>query len=206
MVSWLPHYVIPALVALAFFPVPRKTTLLLGILVWVPDLDYILQSEHRAITHSIFLPMAAFAAAIVLWKRGDPEARLLEYATRPGWPVALTLGSYYYASHLLLDVFQGGVVLFWPILDVNFYAGFEILLNTGTNTFEPGAEAGTSEGAPALSPLYPWFSTEHAAILAFLAAVGAGGLGVRLWRKRRGTPKPIVVERTAKLARPIQKP
>jgi hypothetical protein len=206
MVSWLPHYVIPVLVALAFFPVSRRTALLVGILAWVPDMDYIIQSQHRAITHSILIPLALASATVVLWKRRDPTARLLEFATRPGAPVILTLGAYYYASHLLLDVFQGGVVLLWPLLNTNFYAGFEILLNTGTNTFTPAAEAGTSEGAPELTPLYPWFSTEHAAIAVFLAACAAAGAAL-VWHKRRTRRlAPVIVELTATPLDTIQKP
>lgn len=208
MVSWLPHAVIPGLVALAFFAVPRRTLLAWLPLVWAPDMDYVIQSQHRAITHSAFIPMAAFAAVIILWRKHDPAARFWEFATRPGAPVALSLAAYYVGSHLLLDIFQGGVVLFWPVLDTNFFLGFQILLDTAENTFTPSGEGGTSVGAPELSPVYPWFSYEHSAILAFLAVCAAVAAGVWAWWRWRGTaaPRPVVVTRRATLARPIQKP
>ncbi len=206
MVSFLPHIVIPGLVALAFFPMSRKRILALSPLVWLPDLDYAIQSVHRAVTHSVFIPMALFAAVYILWKKNDPDARFWEFATRPGHPANLLLASFFVGSHLLLDVFQGGVVLLWPVNNTNFYLAFEILLDTGKNTFAPAGEAGTSEGAPELSPLYPWFSTEHTAIAVFLAACLAGGIGLWAWRKAKGPKAPIVIERRATLITPSPTP
>lgn len=207
MPSFLPHIVAPALVAAAFFPVPRRTALLLAPLVFLPDLDYLIQSQHRAITHSFLLPLGLLVAVAVLWRRRDPTARFWEFATRPGAPVALSLGSFYVASHLLMDVFAGGVVLLWPFAQTNFYLAFEILLDTGSNTFTPAGEGGTSEGAPALSPVYPWVSTVDTAVAAFLAATLAAGLAVRAWRRAQGlTPRnPVVVRRVAVLAARIHK-
>src|ERR1041385_8421677 len=185
MVSFVPHLVIPGLVALAFFAIPKRTSLMWSWVAWVPDLDYLIQSEHRAITHSLFVPMAFFAAVVVLWRRRDPEARFWEFATRPGAPVVLSLASYYWASHLLLDVFAGGVVLLWPLVNYNVYMDFEILLNTKSNTFHPGGEAGTSQGAPQVTPLYDWLSAEHTAYLAFFAACLLVAAGVWAWRRWR---------------------
>lgn len=200
--SFLPHIVAPALVAAAFFPIPRRTVLLLSPAVFLPDLDYLIQSQHRAITHSLLLPLALFAAVAVLWRRRDPESRFWEFATRPGAPVRLTLVSFFAASHLLMDVFAGGVVLLWPFVDTNFYLAFEILLDTGSNTFAPAGEGGTSEGAPELSPVYEWFSTVDTAVAAFLAATLGGWAAVQAWRRFRGTlpPRPVVVRREATLA------
>jgi hypothetical protein len=200
--SFLPHLVGPALVALAFFQVPRRTVLLLAPLVWLPDLDYLVQSQHRAVTHSVLIPVLLLAAVAGLWRRRDPDARFWEFATRPGAPVALSLSAYFLAGHVLMDVFAGGVVLLWPFSWTNYYLAFEILLDTGTNTFSPGAEGGTSEGAPALTPLYPWVSTVDTAIAAFLAATLAAWGAVRAWRRFRGTApaRPVVVRRAATLA------
>lgn len=209
MVSWLPHAVIPGLVALAFFrAAPRKTILATLPIVWAVDADYAVQFLHRAVTHSVLWPALLLAAVVVLWRRRDPAARFWEFATRPGAPAVLSLLSYFWASHILLDVFQGGVVLFWPLDNTNVFLGFEILLDTGRNTFTPQGEAGTSEGAPELSPVYPWFTYEHSAVLVFLASCAAVAAAVLAWRRLRGTlPKrPVVVERVATLAGPIQKP
>lgn len=194
MVSWLPHAVLPGLVALAFFRrVPRKVVLLTLPVVWLVDADYLIPSQHRALTHSILIPLALLAAVVVLWRRRDAKAPFWDFATRPGAPVVLAMLAYYWTSHLLLDLFQGGVVLLWPLVNTNFYLAFEILLDTGNNTFTPGSEAGTSEGAPELTPLYPWFSTEHTAYLAFLTACAVGGAGAWAWRKATGRapPEPV---------------
>ena len=205
MVSFLPHLVIPGLVALAFFPASRRRILALAPLAWLPDLDYVIPSQHRAVTHSILIPLSLAAAVGVMWRLKDPEARPWEFATRPGHPVNLTLAAYFVASHLFLDVFAGGVVLFWPLLDTNFYTAFEIRLDTARNTFTPAAEAGTSDGAPALAPDYPWLTSEHAAIAAFLLACLAVGLLLRWTARRRAAAGPVVVERRATLAEPLHK-
>ncbi len=204
MPSFLPHLVVPGLVALAFLPIPRKRILALSPLVFLPDLDYVIPSEHRAVTHSALIPFSIAAALVVLWRLKDPATRFAEFATRPGHPANLALAAFYIGSHLLMDVFAGGVVLFWPFVDVNFYSAFEIRLNTATNEFTPAAEAGTSAGAPELSPEYLWFSTEHTAIAVFLLACLAAGL-VFAWRRRRTGPGPVVVRRSATLASPVHK-
>jgi hypothetical protein len=199
--SFLPHIVVPGLVALAFFPIERKRILLLAPLVWLPDVDYIVPAQHRAVTHSVLIPIVLFGIVLALWRRRDPTSRFWEFATRPGHLANMTLASFYIGSHLLMDVFQGGVVLLWPLLNTNFYLAFEILLNTGTNTFTPAGEGGTSEGAPQLAPLYPWFSTEHTAIAVFLASCVAVAGTTWLWRRSTGRipPKPVIIQRKARL-------
>jgi len=209
--SFLPHAVAPALVAAAFFRVPRRTVFYLLPTVFVPDLDYLVQSQHRAVTHSVLIPIALLLAVVVLWRRRDPSARFWEFATRPGWPVGLSLSAFYIGSHLLMDVFAGGVVLLWPFTYTNFYTDLQVILDTERNTFEPVGSAGTEPGTPALSPQYPWISYVDTAVAAFLAACASGWLAVQQWRKARGTlpPPPVRLRREARLASlpaPIQKP
>jgi hypothetical protein len=207
MPSFLPHAVAPALVAAAFLPIPRRTVLLYLPLVWAPDLDYLVPSQHRAATHSVLIPLILLAIAVVLWRRRDPSARFWEFATRPGAPVGLSLSAFYLGSHVLMDVFAGGVVLLWPITYTNFFTDFQIILDTGSNTFEPTGSTGTEPVPPALSPRFPWLSYVDTAVAAFLAACLAAWLGLRQWRKARGTlpPKPVVLRRAATLVAPIQK-
>lgn len=199
MASFLPHIVVPALVALAFLPIGRRRVLMWAPLVWVPDVDYVLPALHRAASHSVFIPLLLTAVLVWLWRRRDPTARFPEFATRPGAPANLTLASFYLASHLVMDVFQGGVVLLWPLWNVTLFLGFQIVLDTATNTFEPAGDAGSMEGAPPLSARYEWFSTTDAAVTAFLVAFGLGWVVLRLWQRWRGTrpPAPLVLERKA---------
>jgi hypothetical protein len=194
-------------VAAAFFPVPRRTLLLFLPMVWAPDLDYLVQSQHRAVTHSVLIPLALLATVVVLWRRRDPSARFWEFATRPGAPVGLTLSTFYLASHSFMDVFAGGVVLLWPFTYTNFYTDFQIILDTGSNTFEPTGSSGTEQGTPEISATYPWLSYVDTAIAAFLGACLTGWLAVRQWRKARGTlpQAPVRLRREATLAAPIQK-
>ncbi len=198
MVSWLPHLVLPLLVGLAFLPVERRRLLLLAPLVWVADADYAIQSIHRAATHSVLIPAALGVALVVLWRRRDPTSQFVEFATRPGAPSNLLIAAYYLSSHLILDLFQGGVVLFWPLNNTNFYLAYQILLDTQNNTFVAGGTAGTSQGAPSLSPVYPWFSTRDMAYIGFLGAFAAAWLAVRY--AKRGPMRPVRVERRARLA------
>jgi hypothetical protein len=205
--SFLPHAVAPALVAAAFFPVPRRTLLLYLPLVWAPDLDYLVQSQHRAVTHSILIPLVLLAVVAFLWRRRDRTARFWEFATRPGAPVGLSLSAFYVASHAFMDIFAGGVVLLWPVTYTTFFMDFQIILDTGSNTFEPTGSTGSHEGTPPLSPTFPWVSYVDTAVAAFLGACGSVWLAVRQWRKARGTlpREPVVLRRAATLATPIHK-
>ncbi len=186
MVSWVPHIVIPALVALAFFRrLPRTWVMWMAPVVWVPDLDYFSPGEHRVWTHNLWIPLALLLACIVLWRRRDPTSRFLAFAARPGWPVALLLASYYWASHLLLDIFAGGVLLFWPLSNLDFFLFYEIHVNLQTGETTPIAEGGATPGAPELSTDYAWLNYEHTAVLAFLAVVGLAALALWVRRQRR---------------------
>lgn len=200
MPSWLPHVFVPVAVGLLLLPVPRRLLLAWAPLAWAPDLDYLVPALHRAATHSLLLPAILLGVLLGSWRALDPRARFAEYATRPGHPVHLTLAAYYLAGHSFLDVFAGGVVLLWPLLDTNVFLGFEVLLLTETNELVPDAYGGTSEGAPALAPVYAWMSYVDTATLAFVAVALAASGAIR-WAGR-GAPRPVVVRRTATRAGP----
>jgi hypothetical protein len=187
MVSWVPQIVVPPLVALAFFRrLPRKWVVLLAPTIFLSDLDYAVPGEHRVWTHTLLWPALLFAIVVVLWRRRAPEGvSLLDFAAQPGGPLALLLIAYYLTAHAILDVFTGGVVLFWPISNLNVYLDIHVFIDTSTNQVEPQAEGGTTDGPFPLDPLYEWVSPEHAAVLAFLLACGLGWLGVRVWKAFR---------------------
>ncbi len=179
MASWLPHLVIPLLLGLAILPHEKRQVILVAPVVWLADLDYAIQSVHRAATHSILMPLGLLAAAILLWRRRDPSADWREFLSRPGWPGGLTLSAYYLASHLALDLFQGGVVPLWPFSITNLHVRFTLWLDTANNTFSPSGAAGASEGVPTLSPFFPWISSLDTAIGAFILASLAAWLALR---------------------------
>lgn len=174
MVSWLPHVLVPSLVALAFFRhLPRKTVMLLAVVAWIPDLDYFSPGEHRELSHNLWIPLAFFAALWILWHRRGKAMDLWTFCGQRGAPVILFLCGYYWASHVLLDVFAGGVVLFWPVLDYNFQMFYEININLQTGEVFPEGDASVEPGgAPEVSDNYPWLYYDHTAVLAFLGLVG----------------------------------
>lgn len=194
MVSWLPHVVVPGLFALAFMRrLPRKWVIALAPLAWVPDLDYFSPGAHRVYSHNVWIPVALLGLAYWCWKRQRapaPGDRFLDALTRPGWPLGLSLASFYWASHILLDVFAGGVLLFWPVMDTNFYLLYEIRVNLQTGEAIQTPEAGTSEGAPTLSEDYAWMTYEHTAVLAFLWLASLVALYVHLRRRNHARPPP----------------
>src|SRR5438105_3068689 len=144
MVSWVPQIVVPPLVALAFLrSLDRRWVIGLAPTIFLADIDYAFPDEHRVYTHNLVLPGLLLLAVALLWRRAAGRVpgplRFWDFARQPGWPLALLLTSYYLAAHDLMDVFTGGVLLLWPLSHVNFYASFEIFLNTATNQLQPQA-------------------------------------------------------------------
>lgn len=198
MVSWVPGIVVPTLAALAFFrTLPRRWVLGLAPLAWVQDLDILSPGAHRVYSHNLWVALVPLVACWMLWRRRDPTAPFLAFAARPGWPVALLLASYYFAAHTFLDVFAGGVLLFWPLSQTNFFLFYEIYIDLQTGEAEAVGEAGTSEGAPELSTDYPWLTFEHTATLAFFAVLAAAMLVAFLLRRRRSRTRQAAGEAPA---------
>ena len=101
MPNWAIHLIVPLL---ALLIVSRKEdwkyVLLLLPLAVVPDIDTF-AAQHRAILHNIFIPVIFLLFA---W-------RLREYRN------VFIISAVYFASHVILDMFGGGVVLFYPFYD-----------------------------------------------------------------------------------------
>lgn len=191
--SILPHLVAPVLFALAFLPAQRKRILLWSPMALAPDLDYFFAKDyHRALLSNIWIPLAVLVALVILWRRRDPEARFMEFAFRPGAPGRLALSFYFLASHILMDVFAGGVVLLWPLTQVNFDLFFNIVVDTQTNQPVVTAEGSAEPGIPQITPRFEWWSTIDTAVATFLGAATASWLSWRWW-SRRGQPKPVVI-------------
>ncbi len=117
MPNWALHLIVPLL---ALLMVSRKENwkyvfLLLPFAV-APDLDTF-ATQHRALLHNMFIP------AIMLFLGW----RMREYRT------ILVISAVYFASHVILDMFGGGVVLFYPFYDrmafVNATIGVENKVN-----------------------------------------------------------------------------
>lgn len=179
----MPTFVLQSVVPLMFMLsmpwLDRRKVLLAWPLTHLPDLDYVI-GFHRATGHNLFVLLPFVAVGAWAWRNG--RAPLTE------WMIIATV---YVGSHLLMDVFAGGVTLLYP-LSVHttcYYA--EIQVVTATNT--PFLDAGrcSFEGVPTVSPLYTWLPYTEAALLAFLVPGTLAVLGWRAWRRGRRVSAPL---------------
>ncbi len=201
----MPHLVVPLLLALAVLPMARRQIILWAPMVWVPDLDFFFAKEyHRALLSNIWIPLALVGALLWLWRRRDPTSRLSEFMFRPGAPGGLFLSAYYFAGHILMDIFAGGVALFWPLSTYSPYLFLSIRVNTATGETDVVGEGGTPPDIPEITPVYEWFSTIDAAMLTLVAVVALVVMGRQLWMRAKA-PSPVRVKTTATLHSPIQK-
>ncbi len=101
MPDWPIHLIVPLLALLiAGKKEDMRYILLLLPLAVVPDLDT-LMTQHRALLHNIFIPLIIlFAGLIIREKR-----------------TVFVIASVYILSHMILDMFGGGVVIFYPFYD-----------------------------------------------------------------------------------------
>ncbi|MDD5616527.1 MAG: hypothetical protein PHH85_10040 [Candidatus Methanoperedens sp.] len=89
-----------------------KYILLLLPLAVVSDLDSFV-TQHRALLHNIFIPVILL---ILAW-------RLQEYKT------IFVISAIYFASHIVMDMFGGGVVLFYPFYDGMAFVDASLRIN-----------------------------------------------------------------------------
>lgn len=215
MSSFAEHLVIPALAVMATQLFPRKT-----VLKWVPfavinDFDfifnfigyYILKSDlllHRAILHNVFVGLPTAIIAVVLWRRmlrDHPSLRSESWRTRweafgaVRWGYGMVLATVFLLSHVFLDMFAGGVTLLWPIWNVYVYPQFIIWIDTQTGLpTTPTATVHTGEGAPALTPVYPWLTPGDLALL-LLALIAL--VATLIAESRRATTPPAAAPEAA---------
>ncbi len=100
------HVIIPSLLLMAFFPqINKRAVIITGFIVeFMMDFDSLFGVEwHRILTHNII--WAAMVGLIFLAIKGKAWAR-------PAWFFAFT--------HLLFDLRDFGVALFWPFIQKTF--------------------------------------------------------------------------------------
>lgn len=117
MPDWATHLLVPLL---ALLIVCRKEdwkyVFLLLPLAVVPDMDSLV-SQHRALLHNMFIPLILLFLG---WK-------IQKYRT------ILVISAVYLASHVVLDMFGGGVVLFYPFYDRMAFVNTSLLLEKPAN-------------------------------------------------------------------------
>lgn len=93
------HLIIPLLALLIVSKKEQhKYIFLLLPLAVVPDFDTFV-TQHRALLHNMFIPLL-----LLIFGYAIKEKRL-----------PFVIASVYFASHVILDMFGGGVVLFYPL-------------------------------------------------------------------------------------------
>ncbi len=99
MPDWPIHLIVPLLALLIVSRKEnRKYVFLLLPLALLPDFDTF-AIQHRALLHNMFIPLILGLCGLTIKK----------YRT------IFIIASVYIASHVVLDLFAGGVVLFYPI-------------------------------------------------------------------------------------------
>ncbi|MCA1814674.1 MAG: metal-dependent hydrolase [Halobacteriales archaeon] len=176
MPSIVIHALIPPLVLLATRRFAPRDVLLLLPFSLLPDLDFFIP-PHRALVHSVFLPVAA----LVLWWRWR--------ARQPHEADLALLAGFYLFSHSFMDLFAGGVTPFWPLSDATFYIDTSILIDTRTLQPYPTFNPGEQQGVPEVSPVFEFFNGDHAAILALTLVVA----GIWAWRRSHRIHRTVVV-------------
>lgn len=165
----------PILLLLALRLAPPKVALWMLPFTFLPDLDFWL-GVHRATTSNVFILLPGLYLWY-RWRQSDPNKAI--------YPAVAT---YYLASHLLMDIFAGGVVLFWPLWDQNFFWFVQIVVNTQTGEPDITSDPGTSSGAPQVAEFFQWVSPFEAAMLALTLVAVGGTLAYRWWKARQEKP------------------
>ena len=104
------HIIVPMLMLFIFYDDIRSTLMLLPASLF-PDLDYFL--VHRGTLHNIFIPLCL----LMLYLKSRSQK--------------ITIALVYLSSHLFLDIFNMGIIPFYPIsirnIMINAELGLEIV-------------------------------------------------------------------------------
>lgn len=158
---------------------------------WIGDLDYLgwmlhvkygWPNVHRALFHNVWILFALLGYSAWTfrnyWNRGGRS--FAEFARLA--PQAILI-PYFFLTHLVLDIFQGGISAFWPLSTRNFFWWFEIHVDTTKPIPSPTvfSEPGSAPAVVEVSKVYLFMdSEEFAFFLLYLTCM------VFLWVYRRG--------------------
>ena len=129
------HWLIPAVILLAFSNIDKRTILLLSVFAVLPDVDALF-GMHRMVLHSIFIVIIPLALYVISKKH----------------KLIFILIAYFLLSHVLLDLASPGVSLLYPVTDERVYFSANFMFKDWEIT--PVIEYGTAEnvktgGSPA---------------------------------------------------------
>jgi|SRR5659263_17915 len=128
MPNWAIHLLVPLLALLILGrKEDHKYILLLLPFAVLPDIDTF-ATEHRALLHNIFIPLVLAFIGISMKKMRS----------------IFLITSFYFASHVILDLFGGGVVLFYPFFNEMAFIGASLKMSKTSEllwTFDYGFKA-----------------------------------------------------------------
>ncbi len=113
----------------------------------VPDVDVLY--EHRALLHNLFIPLVLIFASTLTIGRAK---------------IILIISSIYLYSHAILDIFNGGVQIFYPLYNKMFAIRTDIVLINNFN-IRYFIEAGFRDGYAIYPSTINIISTEGMGIL-----------------------------------------
>lgn len=198
MSTFIIHLLIPVLVVLAMGIFrPRDAWMWswwavvgdIDYLGWIAHVKYDVPNVHRALFHNVFILFTLLFLswrAFAKWRLAGGATLKAFAATKPMW----LLAPFYYASHLILDLFQGGVVAFWPLSNRDYFWDFEIVFDTTKPIPRPEvmSEPGFVPYVPPVSAKYTWLEGEQFAFV-LLYAISVGLLFAFEWANRRSLRK-----------------
>ncbi len=115
MPNWAIHLIVPLLILLiAARKEHYKLVLLLLPLAVISDFDTFV-TQHRALLHNIFIPLFLFLSGLMV-----KEKRTI-----------LMISGVYFASHVVMDMFDGGVVLFYPFYNRMAFVDASLQMDQG---------------------------------------------------------------------------
>jgi hypothetical protein len=150
------HILIPLTALLLFYDKKyRSYVMLLAPLAILPDFDHVItMSLHRALLHNVFILIPTIILALFFYQIRDGGDQ--NDAGNRMYNVAI-IATFYLLSHLILDSFNGGVALFYPLSTHHYpfvfdfvFRGEDFMPVIGVDIHEPsfGFEEGvTSLGA-----------------------------------------------------------
>ena len=132
------HLIIPLLILLVICDKDKHMLIFaLSPIAIIPDIDILY--DHRGLLHNIFIPIGILVFSKFLSEK---------------WKPTLTIISVYFISHIILDVFNGGVGILYPLYNMLFVVKTEILLTKDThilyNVFDWGFENGYTDPEPGI--------------------------------------------------------
>jgi hypothetical protein len=180
------HLLVPLLVLLATRRFdPRKVWILLP-LTLLPDADYFLPGLHRAALTNLWVLAIPLALYVIATTR--PHLRPVDDLPAIGgareWALIALV---YLGSHLVMDMFTGGIVPLYPLSDWTacFYGYIEVETATNTPHFYFGQCS--HDGIPQVIDVYTYLDLDETAMWAFVLPTLAA-LAMTTFIRRRRTP------------------